>query len=173
VGIDGGSVAVASGETVTFAPGTFTGSTAVTLKVYDGLDVPAPPAGVALLGHAIDLEPSGVTFDPPAVITLPYSDTDLGGADPSTLAIWVYLNGAWQSLGGSVDPVHHTVSISVAHFTLYAVMTPRTATAPALPGTGSGGAGRSNAHDVLAWMAVLTGVAGLLSLAAGMGRRTD
>ena len=86
-------MSVPSGETVTFAPGTFSDGTVVTLRVFDAADVPAPPPGAIAITHAIDLKPEGVTFDPPAVITFPYTDAELDGADTSTLSVWVFLNG--------------------------------------------------------------------------------
>jgi len=169
-------VSVPSGETVTFAPGTFSGGTVVTLKVYDAGDVPAAPAGEAVVAHAIDLKPEGVIFDPPAVITLPYDDGQLAGADASTLAVWVYLNGSWQRLGGTVDAARHTVSISVPHFTLYALMaSPPVAPRGAPAGTGlpNSGAGAADpARSALATLALLIAAAGVLSLGAGLGRRT-
>ena len=166
-------MAAATGETVTFAPGTFSSDTRVTLSVYDASEVPAPPAGFALVGHAIDLQPTGVTFNPPAVVTFPYTDAELTGADTSSLSIWVYLNGAWQQLGGTIDPVHHTVSLSVPHFTLYALMVRRSGPSHGLPGTGGGGAGESGGRELLASLAALAGAVGALSLAAGMGRRGE
>jgi len=96
--------------------------TFVTLVVFDASGMPAPPAGQAYVLHAINLHPEGVTFDPPAVITFPYNPAGLGSSDPASLAIWVFINGSWQSLGGTIDPINHTTSVSVPHFTLYALM---------------------------------------------------
>jgi hypothetical protein len=169
IGAGGGEVAVASGESVTFAPGTFHGNTVVTLRVYDSGDVPAPPAGAAFAGHALDLKPEGVVFDPPAVITFPYSDAD--GADPSTLAIWVYINGGWQLLGGTVDTVAHTVSVSVPHFTLYALMSAPRSKIGSLPDAGAV-RGDAGGRRLLALAGMFASVVGGLSLAAGMGRRS-
>jgi hypothetical protein len=172
MGPEGGSVAVESGVTVTFAPGTFADDTVVTLKVYSNSDAPAPPLGSAVVGHAIDLQPEGVIFDPPAVITFPYSELEFGDVEASSLAVWVYVNGAWQLLGGTVDPVNHTVSISVPHFTLYALMTrgDTGGAAPGLPNAGAGN-GRAAARDLFALLAMVAGVTGGVTLAAGMGRR--
>jgi hypothetical protein len=118
----GGSITSAAGESVTFPPGSLSGNTLVTLQVFDGAAMPPPPAGQALLLHALSLQPEGVTFDPPAVITFPFDFADLSGNDQASLAIWVFINGSWKSLGGTIDPVNHTVSVSVPHFTVYALM---------------------------------------------------
>ncbi len=170
IGPGGGSVAAASGETVTFAPGTFSGDIQVTLSVYDALNVPAPPAGWAIVGHAIDLQPAGVTFNPPAVITFPYTDAQLGGEQAASLAVWVYVNGAWQSLEHTLDPAHHTVSVSVPHFTLYALMIQHGGASHGLPGTGDGSA-QARERLLFAWVASIAGAVGVLTLAAGLGRR--
>jgi hypothetical protein len=162
---------------------------AVTLQVFDDAQLTAPPTGQTYVAHAINLQPEGVTFDPPAVISFPYSDADLAGGDASTLTIWVYLNGSWQSLGGTVNMANHTVSVSVPHFTLYALMHRTLTTPPAsaplpvatpVPPVGRGVTGVPNAGDGHAasardgWVALLEiavlAIGGGL-FAAGLGRR--
>jgi hypothetical protein len=160
---------VTSGESVTFAPGTFDSDTVVTLRVFNSGDVPAPPSGGSVIGHALDLTPSGVTFDPPAVITFPYSDAD--DVDSSTLAVWVYINGSWQYLGGTVDTEAHTVSVSVSHFTLYALIS---GAAPgALPDTGIRTRGDDAGGGLVLILATLAGLLGTLTLAGWSMRRVS
>jgi hypothetical protein len=68
---------------------------------------------------------------------------------------------------------YHTVSISVSHFTLYALMARADAgEAPSLPNAGAGGSEHAAARDLFALLAMFAAVAGGLTLAAGMGRRT-
>jgi hypothetical protein len=196
LGVAGGTVEVDTGESVTFPPGSVGADTTVTLSVFAPEALPTPPAGRKTASHGIDLQPSGVTFDPPARITIPYDPAALGGEDPATLGVWVYQGGAWQLLGGVVDPVAHTVTISVSHFTLYAVMVrgeglpPQSTMEPAAPPTPtpggsqpvtgvtsvpSAGAGSVNGDPLRALLsiaAMAAAVAGGLSLAAGMGRRS-
>ena len=160
---------MASGETVTFAPGTFGGDTIVTLRVFNSGDVPAAPTGGVTIGHALELKPDGVTFDPPAVITFPYSDSD--DIDPSALAIWVYINGGWQLLGGTVDEEAHTVSLSVSHFTLYALMS---GGAPAgLPDTGAGAISGDAGRGLVSMLATIIGLLGTITLAGWSLRRVS
>jgi len=194
LGVDGGTVVVETGESVTFPPGSVGDGTTVTLSVFAPESLPTPPAGRKTASHGIDLQPSGVTFDPPAQITIPYDPDALGGDDPATLGVWVYQGGAWQLLGGVVDPIAHTVTISVSHFTLYAVMVrsealpPQSPIEPPAPGasqsapgvtgvTGVPDAGAGPDHGdalraLLSIAAMVVAVAGGLSLAAGMGRRS-
>jgi hypothetical protein len=168
------------------------GDTHVTLSVFGDDALPTPPAGRKAVGHGIDLQPSGVTFDPPAQITIPYDPAALDGADPATLGVWVYQGGAWQLRGGVVDPIKHTITISVSHFTLYAVMAhgaavpPQNAMEPvapvasggarptdvtAVPHAGSGPLNEDPMRAVLSIVAMAASVMGGLSLAAGVGRR--
>jgi hypothetical protein len=186
-----------TGESVTFPAGALDADTVITLEVFDASQVAAPPSGQALISHAINLLPEGVTFDPPVTITLPYTDADLIGGDTSSLKIWVYVNGGWQSLGGTVNKANHTVSVTVSHFTLYALMrstapaatpaglppqsAPMAAATPATNGEtpevsaipNAGGGSRGNLHrDEWAIIVELAALAiGGSLFAAGLGRR--
>jgi hypothetical protein len=176
---------------VTFAPGTLPDGTLVTLQVFDVDQLSPPPAGFAIISHGINLQPEGVLFDPPAVITFHYSDADLGGEAPTELAVWVFINGGWQLLGGTVDPVRHTISISVSHFTLYAVMrsaglppaapieppanlTPESGSGTGVTGVPDAGLGVAPKDDREHWVAIgellMLAIGGAV-VAAGMGRR--
>jgi hypothetical protein len=191
--VDGGTVEVTTGESVTFPPGSVDSDTKVTLSVFDEQALPTPPAGRKTASRGIELQPSGVTFDPPAQITIPYDPAALGGEDPATLGVWVYQGGAWTLLGGVVDPVAHTVTISVSHFTLYAVMAhgeappPQSTMEPAAPPTpgrsqpatgvtgvphaGTGPERGDALRALLSIAAMVVALTGGLSLAVGMGRR--
>jgi hypothetical protein len=144
VGAAGAVIDAGTGEVVSFKAGTFSVETNVSLTVYARDSLPPAPGGYTALSHGIELQPSGVTFSPPAVITFSYVDGELAGADPSTLGVWVFQDGAWQFLGGTVDPAAHTVTISVSHFTLYALM----AGAPRTLATQHGALGASRAPAV-------------------------
>jgi hypothetical protein len=91
----------------------------------------APPADVNALGLYYDFGPSGTTFSSPINITLKYDPAALpAGADQSMLYIawWDISAGQWVSLPCIVDPVNHTVTAAVSHFTIYSVLAPVTAT---------------------------------------------
>jgi hypothetical protein len=96
----------------------------ITAHVLD--DHPVVSDEQALLGQALEFEPSGATFNPPIRISLAYdprsvpdgftdSDLDLAYFDTS--------RGQWVSHEGGVEPANATVSTSVAHFTSFAVIT--------------------------------------------------
>jgi hypothetical protein len=110
-----------------------------------------------------------VTFDPPALITFPYGDD--ADIDPATLAIWVYINGGWQRLGGVVDTEAHTVSVSVPHFTLYALIS---GGAPAgLPDTGRSTRDTKAGQETFGLLAAIAGMAGMVMLAGWSMRRVS
>jgi hypothetical protein len=118
----GGTVVAGTGELVSFPPDAVGGGTLITLQVYDTTEVVTPPPGQGFVSHAINVLPEGLTFGAPVTITLAYTDADLAGGDPSSLAIWVFVGGSWQALGGTVNAVDHTVSVAVLHFTVYALL---------------------------------------------------
>jgi hypothetical protein len=79
------------------------------------------------LGLYYDFGPSGTTFSSPINITLKYDPANLpAGADQSMLYIawWDVGTGTWVSLPCIVDPVSHTVTATVSHFTIYSVLAP-------------------------------------------------
>ena len=89
----------------------------------------APPDDVNALGLYYDFGPSGTTFSSPVSITLKYDPATLpAGADQSKLYIawWDAATGQWVSLPCIVDPVNHTVTATVSHFSVYSVMVPFT-----------------------------------------------
>jgi hypothetical protein len=91
----------------------------------------SPPADVNALGLYYDFGPSGTTFSSLINITLKYDPAALpAGADQSMLYIawWDISAGQWVSLPCIVDPVNHTVTATVSHFTIYSVLAPVTAT---------------------------------------------
>jgi hypothetical protein len=69
----------------------------------------------------IHFDPSGLTFAPPARLTIDVED--ISGIDPARLKIAGASSGLedWQVLGGTYDPDDETVSIDVYHFSRYAL----------------------------------------------------
>jgi hypothetical protein len=96
----------------------------VTISVDQGTF--APSAGTSLIGSAYNLGPEGTTFMPPITISMLYDVTQLPvGATESQLAIvfWDAIGLKWIPLAGVVvDPVTHSVSAPVSHFSLYSLL---------------------------------------------------
>ncbi len=85
-----------------------------------------PPAPSAIIGEVYDVRPDGATFDPPITFTLTYDPDDIpqGGVAEKNLAIamWDEEIDKWVNLVSTVDPVTHTVSAPISHFTAFTVI---------------------------------------------------
>ena len=93
---------------------------------------PSLPEGDIIIGPAYDFGPPGVTFDPPIPFTWSYDpDTFPEGVAEENLVLASYNEdaGEWLELPSTVDPVTHTITASVSHFTTFAII----ARAPEVP----------------------------------------
>ena len=52
----------------------------VTLDVFDSNALPPPPAGTIYASHGINLQPEGLSFDPPVVITFDHHPDEIEAA---------------------------------------------------------------------------------------------
>jgi hypothetical protein len=102
------------------------GSPLTELNVDPVESCPGPPDGMTAIA-IFDFHPDGATFDPAIQITITYDPDALPeGTDPSQLVIAFYneATGEWEYLNGTVNPDTNTITFSVTHFTLFAVMVP-------------------------------------------------
>lgn len=88
-----------------------------------------PPAGTAFsMGIHFDCEPTGATFDPPALLTFEYNPNWLPvGATPDNLTIAYYDEdtGLWVELGAEdieIDLATNTITARVSHFTIFSTL---------------------------------------------------
>ena len=70
--------------------------------------------------------PSGTVFNAPVTLTMPFGGANIDQADIANLAIFLWQDGQWVNIGGTVDSVNKTVSVKVSHFSTYRVMAERT-----------------------------------------------
>jgi hypothetical protein len=61
-------------------------------------------------------------FKLPITLTLPYDADKLGDLGPETLGIYRFTDGKWQSLGGEVDSLRQTVSVTRDSLSIYTVI---------------------------------------------------
>jgi hypothetical protein len=96
------------------------------ITVAEMLDPPAPPEDSTVIGLTYDLGPDGATFDPPITLTFTYSPDDIPedvNEEDLVIAMWDEDTGEWTVLeGATVDPVNHTITAPVSHFTAFAVV---------------------------------------------------
>ena len=86
---------------------------------------PSPPPGDAVIGLAYDLKPNGAVFSPPITLTFEYDPASLpAGTSESSLTIAWYdeSTGSWVILDSVVDPVTHTITAKVSHFSTFALI---------------------------------------------------
>jgi len=104
---------------------TATGTPLQQISILPVTSPPAPPSGGDLISLAYDFEPSGATFNPaiymqftfnPAIIPTGVSENNL------VVAFYNTSNGEWVTVPAAVDPVSHTITAQVSHFTIYCVM---------------------------------------------------
>ncbi len=82
-----------------------------------------PPAGLAsALKRVYDFGPEGTEFALPAILTVPFSDTDLGTADPSLLKCYYYNTSTrrYEVQATIVDRVNKKFIVEINHFSQYA-----------------------------------------------------
>ena len=78
-----------------------------------GTDAPAGACAAVTCG------PAGATFDPAIVLTVPVPEDDWN--ESRTYTVRVQNGTGWQDLPTVVDPANRTVSVSVSHFSEFAV----------------------------------------------------
>ncbi|AIE85364.1 HAF repeat-containing protein [Fimbriimonas ginsengisoli] len=123
----GGVVSSANNKAVVVIPAhALAEDTRVLVAPFTG-SLPAAPANKVIVGGtAFDLTPNSLAFSTPASVTIQYNPASLPpGVPESSLAIYTLASGAWQLVAGStVDTGPHTVSVPLAHFSVYAVVAP-------------------------------------------------
>ena len=71
------------------------------------------------------MDTGGKIPEKPAVLTIKYDERLLGEADPRSIAIYHECSdtaGKWIYVGGTIDPVNHTVTASISKIRRYAVL---------------------------------------------------
>lgn len=74
--------------------------------------------------RAFTFRPGGTTFSTPATAKIYYSNSEINGADPGTLAPWFWNSqtNQWEAQSvTSVDTVNHILNVSLSHFSLYGI----------------------------------------------------
>ncbi len=96
----------------------------------------SPPEGRSII-LAVDLGPDGAVFDPPITISMTYDPKSLPeGASESDLVLMYYdpAGGRWMEVDNMVrDPTTHTITGTISHFTVYAILAGVQASPPSSP----------------------------------------
>lgn len=122
IGPTGGTItAVGGAVSITVGENALAANTEITIEP---LTSPPPGDGVLIAeGTAYDFGPDGLTFDPPAQLTIAYDEAQLPpGTLEHTLTLLHFVNGSWQGVAGStVNTEANSVTGSVTGFSEYAV----------------------------------------------------
>jgi len=95
---------------------------------------PAPPEGANIIELAYNFGPAGATFDPAITFEYTYDPAEIpeGVAEGDlVLAYYDEVAGEWVELPSTVDPLTHTITASVSHFTTFAIIAPPAPPPPA------------------------------------------
>jgi len=140
------TVTVEQGTTITDPAGNIVNT--VSIEQVSVQDVPSMEgAGFSFAGAAIECGPEGVTFSEPATLTfsLTQAQWDLAMAqangNPSLMEVQYFDKGtqSWVGVPTTVDLATHTVTASVTHFSLFAlviIQAPSATPAAAVPTAG-------------------------------------
>src|SRR5271157_4600293 len=104
---------------------TANGTPLTQISILPDTTLPAPTSGADIIGLTYDFEPSGATFNPAIYMKFTYNPANIpSGGDETSLIMAFYSTstGQWVTVPAVVDPVTHTITAQVSHFTLYSVM---------------------------------------------------
>jgi len=100
------------------------------ITIAEMIEPPPPPEEANIISLTYDLGPTGATFDPPIVLTFTYDPNAIPegiSEEHLVVAIWNEDAGEWVELEGcTVDPVTHTITAPISHFTAFTVIAPLT-----------------------------------------------
>jgi len=128
----GGTVGLGSDASITIPPGALQGSAGVNVAIRRVASPPPAPVGYTITG-AYEFTVNGLdhyTFNKPVTLTFAFDPAIV--AEGTTPAVYYYNGKEWVLLTGAVDWTGNTITVTVDHFTKYAVMAKVPAPAPAL-----------------------------------------
>jgi alpha-tubulin suppressor-like RCC1 family protein len=130
----GGTVWLGSEAAVTIPRGALAGSSPLIITVQKDASPPATPSGFMLLSSVYRCTIGGAdhyTFNSPVTLTFTFDPSKIPTGE--TPAIYYYDDAAkqWVNIGGTVNLTGDTITVTVDHFTEYAVFASNTPQTPA------------------------------------------
>ncbi|TEB08244.1 Cellulosome-anchoring protein precursor [Pelotomaculum schinkii] len=122
----GGTVSLGNEVSVSIPAGALTGYTNVNVSIVRHDNPPPAPAGFTVLGGHYELSVNGQShynFNKPVTLTFIFDPAALAPGEKPEVFYYDEESAQWISLGGEV--AGNTITITVDHFTLYAVMAKR------------------------------------------------
>jgi hypothetical protein len=94
------------------------------VSIKENTAPPAPSADCQFVCLTYDIGPNGATFNPPALLTFNYSDSQVpAGVAEENLLFVTWQDGQWIELeGGVVDAANNIVTVPISHLTAFTVI---------------------------------------------------
>ncbi|MCL6611589.1 MAG: S-layer homology domain-containing protein [Peptococcaceae bacterium] len=128
----GGTVGLGGEASVTIPPGALQGNTGIKVTVRKVASPPPAPGGYTIVGAyeftVNDLD--HYTFNIPVTLTFAFDPSMV--PEGTTPAVYYHNGSEWVLLTGTVDRNSNTITVTLDHFTVYAVMAKAPAQAPDL-----------------------------------------
>jgi len=136
----GGTVQANDGTQVIIPAGAIGGSsTSLEIAIYEDTQSTDPTTtGITSYNQLYSersFGPSGTQFLSPVTLVIPFNLANIPATDYPYLSVYLWQNGRWVKVGGVVDPVTRTVSVTVSHFSTYRIMADKTASSVRIGGT--------------------------------------
>lgn len=119
----GGNISLGSDVSVNIPAGALNGTTGVDVVIQKLINPPASPSGFMVLGQVFEFKVGGAgsyTFNKPVKLTFTFDPTKVPAGTTPTVYYYDLTASQWVSIGGTVSG--NTITVTVDHFTLYAVM---------------------------------------------------
>ena len=123
-GSEGATVTGLNDASVTFPPGSFSGTINAGVATPESIPAGAVPGGKVLSGAGLELTPNSTSFTSPVSVTMPYTSGQITNLDASTLTPYFYDSGSYSAAGiADISPntTARTVSFTTTHFTVFAL----------------------------------------------------
>lgn len=133
----GGTISLGSDATVNIPASALIGSTSTTVAIQKVSSPPAAPTGFQVLGSVFEFtvgSSTGYKFAKPVTLTFSFNPAALSTGETPAVYYYDTASAQWVNLGGTVSG--STITVSVDHFTKFAVLAGKAA-APVVPTTAS------------------------------------
>lgn len=119
IGPSGGTLTTFNGDTLTIPSGSLAQDTLISAQIAP-LSQP-PPGDSASVPRQYIFEPTGTVFNPALTAVFKYTDAELGGADESTLGIYVWdsQTSTWVFKTGKINKAQNKLTVQLDHFSIY------------------------------------------------------